>query len=116
MAKARSIRIGAKLQHNLWQKTVNTAVYLYNRTLRYANDWQTLYKRFYTYLGQQEGTGNTARKPQLAHLKAYGYRAYAMTKNAQLKRKQLLKLDSQAHISYLVGYDSMNIYKIWVLY
>jgi hypothetical protein len=67
MAKARSMRIRAKLLYDLWQETVNTAVYLYNRTLRYANDWQTLYKRFYTYLGQQEGTGNTARKPQLAH-------------------------------------------------
>jgi hypothetical protein len=33
MAKARSIRIRAKLSHDLWQETVNTAVYLYNRTL-----------------------------------------------------------------------------------
>jgi hypothetical protein len=38
MAKARSIRIRAKLSHDLWQEIVNTAVYLYNRTLRYAND------------------------------------------------------------------------------
>jgi hypothetical protein len=106
--------IRAKLPHDLWQETVNTAVYLYNRTLRYANDWQTLYKRFYKYLGQQEGTGNTARKPQLAHLKAYGCRAYAMTKDAQLKRKRLLKLDPRAHIGYLVGYDSTDIYRIWV--
>jgi hypothetical protein len=82
MAKARLMRIRAKLPYDLWQETVNTAVYLYNRTPRYANDWQTSYERFYTYLGQQEGTGNTARKPQLAHLKAYGCRAYAMTKDA----------------------------------
>jgi hypothetical protein len=37
-----------------------------------------------------------------------------MTKDAQLKRKRLLKLDSRAYIGYLVGYDSTNIYKIWV--
>jgi hypothetical protein len=114
IAKARLIRIRAKLSHNLWQETVNTAVYLYNRTLRYANNWQTLYKRFYTYLSQQEGTGNTVRKPQLAHLKAYGCRAYAITKDAQLKRKRLLKLNPQAHIGYLVSYDFTNIYRIWV--
>jgi hypothetical protein len=114
IAKARLIRIKAKFLYNLWQETVNTAVYLYNRTLRYANDWQTLYKRFYIYLGQQEGTGNTAKKPQLAHLKAYGCRAYAMTKDAQLKRKRLLKLDPRTYIGYLVGYNSTNIYKIWV--
>jgi hypothetical protein len=63
IAKAQLIRIKAKLPHNLWQETVNTAVYLYNQTLRYANDWQTLYKRFYTYLSQQKGTENTVRKP-----------------------------------------------------
>jgi hypothetical protein len=51
IAKARLMRIGAKLPHDLWQETVNTAVYLYNRTPRYANDWQTPYERFYTYLG-----------------------------------------------------------------
>jgi hypothetical protein len=65
-------------------------------------------------LSQQEGTGNTARKPQLAHLKAYGCRAYAMTKDAQLKRKRLLKLDPRVYIGYLVGYDSTNIYRIRV--
>jgi len=112
------MRIGAKLPHDLWQETVDTAVYLYNRTPRYANDWQTPYERFYTYLGQQENAGDTAgdtaRKPQIAHLKAYGCRAYAMTKDAQLKRKRLLKLDPRAHIGYLVGYDSTNIYRIWI--
>jgi hypothetical protein len=38
IAKARLMRIRAKLLHDLWQKTVNTAVYLYNRTPRYANN------------------------------------------------------------------------------
>jgi hypothetical protein len=37
-----------------------------------------------------------------------------MTKDAQLKRKRLLKLDPRAHIGYLVGYNSTNIYRIWV--
>ena len=39
-----------------------------------------------------------------------------MTSDAQLKKKRLNKLDPQAHISYLVGYDSTNIYRIWILY
>jgi hypothetical protein len=121
MAKARLMRIRAKLPYDLWQETVNIAVYLYNRTPRYANDWQTPYERFYTYLGQQENAKNnardtaardTARKPQIAHLKAYGYKAYAMTKDAQLKRKRLLKLDPRAYVGYLIGYNSTNIYRI----
>jgi hypothetical protein len=108
MAKARSMRIRAKLPHDLWQETVNTAVYLYNRTPRYANDWQTPYERFYTYLSQQEGTGNTARKPQLAHLKAYGCRAYAMMPEKLAANKSIVQEDDDL-ISLYNGEDEDTI-------
>src|SRR6266550_4662943 len=39
-----------------------------------------------------------------------------MTLDAQLKKKRLSKLDLQAHIGYLIGYDFTNIYRIWILY
>ena len=39
-----------------------------------------------------------------------------MTSDAQLKKKRLSKLDPRAHIGYLIGYDSTNIYRIWILY
>jgi len=39
-----------------------------------------------------------------------------MTLDAQLKKKRLSKLDPQAHIGYLVGYNSTNIYRIWIPY
>jgi hypothetical protein len=55
------------------------------------------------------------RKPQLAHLKAYGCKAYAMTADAKLKNKRLQKLNSRAHIGYLVGYDSTNIFRIYLI-
>jgi len=41
---------------------------------------------------------------------------YAITSDAQLKKKRLSKLDPQAYISYLIGYNSTNIYRIWILY
>jgi len=50
------------------------------------------------------------------HLKAYGYRAYVITLDAQLKKKRLSKLDLQAYISYLISYNSTNIYRIWIPY
>jgi hypothetical protein len=50
----------------------------------------------------------------LAHLKVYGCRAYAMTRNAQKKINRLAKLEPRAHIGYLVGYDSTNIFRIWI--
>jgi len=39
-----------------------------------------------------------------------------MTLDAQLKKKRLSKLDPRAHISYLIGYNSTNIYRIWIPY
>ncbi|KID94871.1 polyprotein, partial [Metarhizium majus ARSEF 297] len=37
-----------------------------------------------------------------------------MTTEAQLKKEKLWKLNPRAHIGYLIGYESTNIYKIWV--
>ncbi len=50
----------------------------------------------------------------MAHSKAYSCRAYAMTKEAKLHQRKLQKPNPKAHIGYLVGYASTNIYKIWV--
>src|SRR6266568_4722752 len=75
------------------------------------NRWKSLYKRFYTFLANKR-----LRKPQLVYLKAYGYRAYIIILDTQLKKKRLNKLDLQAHIGYLVDYNSTNIYRIWILY
>ena len=39
-----------------------------------------------------------------------------MTLDAQLKKKRLSKLDLQAYIGYLIGYDFTNIYRIQIPY
>jgi len=109
IGKARAMRIGANLPHDLWDEIVNCAVYLRDRTPRESNGWESPYEKFHTFLAN-----GRVKKPQLAHLKAYGCRAYAMTSNAQLKKERLRKLDPRAHIGYLVGYDSTNIYRIWI--
>ena len=113
LMKARSMRISGKLPHDLWVEIVNTAIYLYNRTPRADFRWVSPYERFYSWLtDNQEISGRT--KPQLAHLKAYGCKAYAMTTDAKLKNKRLQKLNLRANIGYLVGYDSTNIFRIWI--
>jgi hypothetical protein len=113
ITRARAMRIGANLPHDLWKEMVNAAAYLHNRTPRENLGWKTPYEVFYSYTAKLAGT-NEVRKPQLAHLRAYGCRAYAMTENAQLKKKRLRKLDPRAHIGYLVGYNSTNIFRIWI--
>ena len=86
---------------------VNSAAYLHPRE---NLGWKTPYEVFYSYTAKP-GT-DEARQPPLAHLRAYGCRAYAMTEHAQLKKRRLRKLDPRAHIGYLVGYDSTNIFRI----
>ena len=113
MTKARAMRIGANLPHSLWKEIVNTAVYLHNRTPRQGLGWKTPYEVLYTYAASSSGLSDI-RKPQLSHLRAYGCRAYAMTENAQQKKRRLYKLDPRAHIGYLVGYNSSNIFRIWI--
>ena len=39
-----------------------------------------------------------------------------MTSDAQLKKKRLSKLDLWAYIGYLVSYNFINIYRIWIPY
>jgi transposase InsO family protein len=106
--KARAMRLSANLPHDLWPEIVNCAVYLRDRIPRRSNKWRSPYERFHSFMSKR------IRKPMLAHLKAYGCRAYAMTENAQEKKQRLKKLDPKAHIGYLVGYDSTNIYRIWI--
>jgi hypothetical protein len=107
------MRIGANLPHELWKETVNAAAYLHNRTPRENLGWKTSYEVFYSHTANLAGIDEN-RQPQLAHLRAYGCRAYAMTENAQLKKQRLRKLDPRAYIGYLVGYDSTNVFRVWI--
>jgi hypothetical protein len=106
--KARAMRIGANLPHDLWHEIVNAAVYLRDRTPRESNGWKSSYEKFHTYISRKR------KRPPLVHLKAYGCRAYALTTEAKHKKNRLMKLDPRAQVGYLVGYDSTNIYRIWI--
>jgi len=94
--KSRSMRLAANLPITLASEIYIAATYLLNRTPTRALDWKTPFEIAYK------------KKPSLAHLRAYGYRAYALRK--QIPRTD--KLSPRALIGYLVGYDSSNIYKI----
>ncbi|KAL1954936.1 hypothetical protein VTO42DRAFT_436 [Malbranchea cinnamomea] len=51
-----------------------------------------------------------ATKPLLGHLRAYEARAYVLDNKVPKGRKSM----ARAHIGYLVGYESTNIFRIWV--
>jgi hypothetical protein len=98
--KIRAMR--GKLPSSLWPEISRAAVYLYNRSPKYMYQWKSPYELFY------------AMKPAQEHLRAYGCKAFVMTRDALKKAKRSRKLDPKAWIGYLVGYNSTNIYRIWV--
>jgi hypothetical protein len=98
IARGRAIRIGSGLPKELANKCVMSAVYLLNRTPVESLGWKTPY----------EVAGG--HKPSMAHLSNIGAKAYYL--NNKLKRGD--KMESRALIGHLVGYDSTNIFRIWL--
>ena len=50
--------------------------------------------------------------PSLIYLKAYGYRAYPLTREVKAEKELKRKLKEKAYISYLISYDSVTIFRI----
>jgi hypothetical protein len=111
--KIRAMRISSNLPAKLWREVTHAAVYLYNRTPRYYYNWSTPYERFHMILALRNGLQVKERKPQQAHLRVYGCKAYAATSTYLAKKERLKRLHPRNWIGYLVGYDSTNIYRVW---
>lgn len=111
--KARAMRSGARLPTYLWLEIFRAAVYLYNRTPKYIYRWRSPYERLYTFLAERDGVACERSKPDQRHLRVYGCKAFAMTRDAMRHSNRLEKLNPRAWIGYLVGYQSTNIYRIW---
>jgi hypothetical protein len=112
--KARTMRLDANLPWELWPEIVRAAVYLYNRTPRYSNKWKSRYEVFFTTAAHYDGIATPPRKPNHAHLKAYGCKTFALTSDTKRGKLHLQRLDPRAWIGYLVGYQSSNIYRVWI--
>ena len=98
MIKARTLRIEAHLPSNLWPEIIKAAGYLMNRTPVYHNNWKTPFELV------------TGHKPSLSHLRVYGCKAYPLKYDIP----KLDRLEPRAHIGILVGYDSTNIFRVWI--
>ncbi|KAK4059697.1 hypothetical protein Purlil1_14334 [Purpureocillium lilacinum] len=107
------MRSGARLPTYLWIEIFRAAVYLYNRTPKYIYRWRSPYERLYTFLAERDGVPCERSKPDQRHLRVYGCKAFAMTRDAMRHSNRLEKLNPRAWIGYLVGYQSTNIYRIW---
>ncbi|EDN10858.1 predicted protein [Histoplasma mississippiense (nom. inval.)] len=104
--RARTLRIESLLPQSLFPEIAIAAVYLLNRTPTKMLGWKSPLRALEEYLHIEQHS--------CAHLRAYGCRAYAKIPNEILNRNRSQKLDPRAHIGYLVGYDSTNIFRIWI--
>jgi hypothetical protein len=98
MIRIRVMRIKANLSINMWSKMFKSVDYLNNRTFKRALKWKISFETL------------IEKKSNLTHLQSYEYRTYFL-KNI-ISRKNRLK--SKAFIDYLVKYDFINIFRIWI--
>ncbi|KAM4067341.1 reverse transcriptase (RNA-dependent DNA polymerase) [Hirsutella rhossiliensis] len=111
------MHVEANLDDDMWPETWTAATYLYNRSPQLRENWKTPFQRLHEWLrDNNRDTGYSANPlPDITHLKAYGCKAYPLTTTAlQGTQKRDLKTQPHAEIGYLVGYDSHNIYRIWI--
>src|SRR5205814_1013493 len=108
----------------LWPEFYTTAAELLNLTPSKVLGWKTpleVLQRHLNGLTKDAPSPPTSKdekwknidditKPKHAHLVAYGAKAFPIIH--KIPKGQ--KVQPRAHIGYLVGYDSTNIYRIWI--
>ncbi len=119
--KGIAMRLGASLPEELWPEIWRAAVYIYNRSprrYRHPQDseptWMSPIQRLNSYLRTTGHPVEGPDQPDVAHLRAYGCRAYPLTAQVKAGTERRNKLDPRAHIGYLVGYEGVAIYRVWV--
>jgi len=101
--KARAMEISSNIPSDLWPETYKTAGYLQNRTPSKTLEWKSPSQALQKALKQEQ-------QSHLDHLRIFGCRAYAL--KHKIPRTQ--KTQPRAHVGYLVGYDSTNIFRVWI--
>lgn len=98
ITKARALRIHAGLPKSLSNELAITAVRILNIIPTKALQWKTPYELVY------------GKQPSVAYLAPIGCKAYVLNK----KLRTADKLEARTFVGYLVGYDSTNIFRIWL--
>jgi hypothetical protein len=95
---ARALRIHARLPEDLWPSLVQTAGYLLNRTPTFSLRWKTPFEEIHS------------SQPDLSHLHVIGCKTFILQYGIPRARK----LAPRTKAGYLLGYDSTNIFLLWI--
>src|SRR5436305_61349 len=107
------MRASSKLPAVLWREISKAAVYLLNCTPKYQYNWKTSYDKFHTFITQRNSVAIEHKRSDQSHLCAYGCKTFAMMMDALKKTSHLQRFKLNVWISYFVGYDSTNVYRVW---
>ncbi|KAL1956597.1 hypothetical protein VTO42DRAFT_7008 [Malbranchea cinnamomea] len=103
LKNSRTSLIGANLPERMWPESVRHGTYIANRTPVKALGWKLPLKVLLEAVG--------IRIPlSIAHIVTFGCKAFVLNKKLAKGRKHAPRV----HISYLVGYDSTNIFRVWI--
>ena len=92
------------------QPEVTTAAgYLLNRTPRQKYQWRTPWEVLQDYYNTRNQIDHDPR-PKIGHIRIFGCRAYPLIQN----QPKLAKLEARTSIGYLVGWDSTNVFRVWI--
>lgn len=116
--KARTMRLSSSLPEFLWPEIWKTAVFLHNRIPHQGSKsnelWKSPMEKLYKWL-QENQRNPPLMSTDLSFLRAYGCKAYPLTVKALKNKEKIdLKLEAHAEVGYLVGYDSSNIFRIYI--
>ena len=111
-AMARQMTNDANLPDYLWNEAAKAAIYIQNRIPHRTIGWKSPCEALAEHLSQ---SGDhmphwLQTKPDLSNLRIYGCKAYCRINNIA----RLAKMAPRAAIGYLVGYESSNIWRIWI--
>ena len=108
VTKSRCICIKASLPEDMWPETVKATAYLLNCTPARQLGWKSPVEAL------QMSLGHTMIRLDIAHLKVYRCKVYVHIPEEIRKQEWHHKLAPRAKIGYLIGYQSTNIYRVWI--
>jgi hypothetical protein len=104
IVRARCLKEESGLPEQLWPEMYAAAAYLLNRSPVESLGWKTPIGFLEERLHVKEP------QPLISHLVSYGCRGYVFIYN----QPKLDRQEPRANIGYLVGYESTNIFRLWI--
>ena len=98
LTKSRIMRLETNLSVYLWSWINEIVDYLMNRTFFKKHNWKTSFEMI------------TDKKSNLIHIVRYEAKAYFLNKDISRKKK----MRSKTHLDFLIEYDNINIFLIWI--